>query len=248
MLMSKLRFCFKIHLLVHAMMFASAPIFSQGIKQEILHSNFRFNASIGQSMQNHFDGNPMVEWNELRTSDNITGKGFLDVFRFFNNGVVLSLGTNLDSVLGLKLEYNGIYTEHPSNCFQCGERGDIFLRHSRHFSIVLNRSFHVSEKFRFYPFLCLVYRRGSELVVAGYGWFDTLVLSRIQSDIGFRGGLTLERLFYKNCFGINFTVSQNEFLHRYDRGQRSNYTWDNGTMRRMLSFSFSMNYYFAQRK
>lgn len=86
------------------------------------------------------------------------------------------------------------------------------------------------------------YRRGEEHEIAFYGVFDQLDHEVFLRDFGLVGGLSLHREVSNGRIRLAASLLYSEFVHRYDRGQFTNYSWDNGSTRRMLTAMFSIGY------
>lgn len=229
---------------VLAVLAASAPAFSK-IMETKVQPDYRITISTGFSLQNHFDGNGTLEWQKISNSLFTLGN-IPEMIGFINPGAQLQLALKITEKYQGALSVNRDYAYYGEKCHQCGRPGDILMRDFTVPNMYVSWNLLEAKSVNIDALIGVSAKIGWESVIVNYGVFDVHLLNRELRDVGFVGGVSVYRDIAHNRVRISTTVKYNEFLHRHDRGQRSNYAWDSGSSRRMVSYVFTAGYRFGK--
>lgn len=210
---------------------------------------YRFTISTGLSLQSYFDNNPMIETDRL----NQIGKGSYnngwllgtigDVYGVLNSSpIFFRIDAQLADHWEISAVLQSIFSYHHEKCFQCGKSGQILIREQYLPHIIAKREIMEIRQSSISVHLGAEYRYGWESAIINYGAFDVHLLNRTLRDAGLIAGLSIHHDIAKNRIRLAASATYSEFIYRYDQGQRSNYNWDNGSTRRMISYFFTAGY------
>ncbi|MBL4652155.1 MAG: hypothetical protein JKY53_04710 [Flavobacteriales bacterium] len=90
------------------------------------------------------------------------------------------------------------------------------------------------------------FRLGSEFMLASYGSFDALVITKALLDLGgvIGANVTVHPL---KQWSLYFQPTYTRYLYRYDKGDDF-YEFDNGSTKNLLRLSFGVGYQFGKGK
>ena len=197
---------------------------------------FRLSFYAGSSLQTFYDRYSKIQWN--RTTSFIRD-GWSQPSGF-NLAKEVAFGYHINEVNSIFISANVNAANYLEECALCGEAGDVIYREWYLFGLYYEKRIFALGSISLNTLSGITHRRGGEVEITSYGWFDILTLGQEMSDFGGLVGLSINQYLFKKRVAIRFTIKHNEYLYRKSTGRGSRYSWDNGSSRRMTSAALNL--------